>query len=180
MRAANYSSMNIFNLEQVKEINNTIKLNFIEGDDNYAKDAVKTSDVKFINYGKIKEKIHPFVEFCLAANNKFFGFDIHPLTSFKKLNYNIYEQGTEYTWHIDAVPRDPVRDIKLTALLNLSDETYDGGDLVLFRSKEIICNEFNTPGSAIIFPSFINHKVNKIISGKRYTLAIWMSGPKFR
>ena len=40
----------------------------------------------------------------------------------KKLNYNIYDKGTEYNWHIDAVPRDPVRDIKLTALLNLSEE----------------------------------------------------------
>ena len=42
-----------------------------------------------------------------------------------KLNYNIYNEGTEYSWHIDAVPRDPVRDIKLTALLNLSEESYD-------------------------------------------------------
>ena len=48
----------------------------------------------------------------------------------------------------------------------------------MFRANEIICNEFNTPGSAVIFPSFINHKVNKITSGKRNTLAIWLSGPK--
>ena len=73
-----------------------------------------------------------------------------------------------------------LRDIKLTALLNLSEETYEGGELVLFRANEIVCNEFNKPGSAIIFPSFINHKVNKITSGKRHTLAIWLSGPKFR
>ena len=96
------------------------------------------------------------------------------------MNYNSYEEGTEYRWHIDAVPRDTVRDIKLTALLNLSEESYEGGELVLFRGNEIICNEFNTAGSAIIFPAFTNHKVNKIISGKRNTLAIWMSGPKFR
>ena len=146
MRAANYSSMSIFNLDQIKEINDIIKLNFIRGNDDYAKDAVKTSNVKFVNYGKIKEKIFPFVEFCLTANNNFFGFDLHPLTTMKKLNYN----------------------------------TYEGGDLVLFRSNEIICNEFSKPGSAIIFPAFTNHKVNKIISGKRHTLAIWMSGPKFR
>ena len=180
MRAANYSSMNLFNLDQIKEINETIKLNFIKGNDDYAKDAVKTSDVKFVNYGKIQSKILPFVEFCLTANNNFFCFDLHTLTSMKKLNYIIYEEGSEYTQHIDAVPRDPVRDIKLTALLNLSEETYEGGDLVLFRSNEIICNEFNKPGSAIIFPSFINHKVNKVTSGRRHTLAIWMSGPKFR
>ena len=54
------------------------------------------------------------------------------------------------------------------------------GELALFRADEIECKEFNLPGSAIIFPSFINHKVNKIISGRRNTLAIWMSGPKFR
>ena len=66
------------------------------------------------------------------------------------------------------------------SLLNLSEETYQGGELVLFRGNEFVCKEFNTPGSAIIFPAFTNHKVNKIISGKRYTLAIWMSGPKFR
>ena len=159
---------------------NSMQVTFINGNDDYAKDAVKTSDVKIVNYGKIQSKILPFVEFCLTANNNFFGFDLHPVTSMKKLNDNIYEEGSEYTWHIDAVPRDPVRDIKLTALLNLSEETYEGGDLVLFRSNEIICNEFNKPGSAIIFPSFINHKVNKITYGKRHTLAIWMSGPKFR
>ena len=55
-----------------------------------------------------------------------------------------------------------------------------GGELVLFRANEIVCTEFNKPGCAIIFPSFLNHKVNKITSGKRHTLAIWLSGPKFR
>tara|TARA_B100000795_G_scaffold135745_1_gene101373 strand:- start:64 stop:606 length:543 start_codon:yes stop_codon:yes gene_type:complete len=180
MRAANYSSMNIYNKEQIKDINAIIKSNLIEGKDDYAADAHKTSDVKFVNLGKVQKYINPFIDFCLTANNNFFGFDLHPLTSLKKLNYNSYEEGAEYSWHIDAVPRDTVRDIKLTALLNLSEESYEGGELVLFRGNEIICKEFNTPGSAIIFPAFTNHKVNKIISGKRHTLAIWMSGPKFR
>ena len=180
MRAVNYSSMNIFNENQIKEINKVIKSNFVEGKDDFAADSHKTSDVKFVYLGKIQKYIAPFIDFCQMANNNFFGFDLHSLTSLKKLNFNIYEVGTEYNWHIDAVPRDPVRDIKLTALLNLSEDTYEGGELVLFRANEIICTEFNKPGSAIIFPSFINHKVNKIISGKRNTLAIWLSGPKFR
>tara|TARA_Y100000816_G_scaffold286775_1_gene268439 strand:+ start:888 stop:1430 length:543 start_codon:yes stop_codon:yes gene_type:complete len=180
MRAANYTSMNIFNKNEIKEINKKIHQNLVSGKDNYAQESVKTSTVKFVNLGKIQKYINPFLEFCLTANNNFFGFDLHPFTSFKKLNYNIYDEGTEYNWHIDAVPADPVRDIKLTALLNLSEDNYKGGELVLFRANEIICNEFNIPGSAIIFPSFINHKVNKVISGRRFTLAIWMSGPKFR
>ena len=180
MRAANYSSMKIFNLDQIKEINSVIKSNFVDGKDNFAAKSNKTSEVKFVYYGKVQKYILPFIDFCLTANNNFFGFDLHPLTNLKKLNYNIYNEGQEYSWHIDAVPGDPVRDIKLTALLNLSEESYEGGELSLFRANEIECSEFNTPGSAIIFPSFINHKVNKITSGRRNTLAIWLSGPKFR
>ena len=85
MRAANYSSMNIFNENQVKEINKVIKLNFVEGKDDFAVDSHKTSDVKFIYLGKIQKYIFPFIDFCQTANNNFFGFDLHSLTSLKKL-----------------------------------------------------------------------------------------------
>ena len=56
MREAPYIFGKIYNLEQVKEINNTIKENFIEGDDNYARGAEKTSDVKFLRFGRIQKK----------------------------------------------------------------------------------------------------------------------------
>ena len=36
----------------------------------------------------------------------------------------------------------------------------------LFDGKEIEVENFNKPGSAVIFPSFINHKVTKLIKGK--------------
>ena len=65
------------------------------------------------------------------------------------------------------------------SLLNLSEEKYDGGDLFLFRDQEIKVEKFD-PGCAVIFPSFTNHRVSNITSGKRATLAIWMWGPKFR
>ena len=73
----------------------------------------------------------------------------------------------------------PIRDIKLTCLLNLSEEVYHGGDLFLFRNKEVRIEKFD-PGSAVVFPSFIDHRVEEITAGKRNTLAIWMQGPKFR
>ena len=63
MRAANYSSMNIFNLEQIKEINNVIKSNFIKGNDDYAKNSIKTSEIKFVNYAKIQKYIFPLWNF---------------------------------------------------------------------------------------------------------------------
>ena len=68
MRAANYSSMNIFNKSQIKEINREIKSNFVEGKDDFAVDSHKTSDVKFVFLGKIQKYIFPFIDFCLTAN----------------------------------------------------------------------------------------------------------------
>ena len=78
-------------------------------------------------------------------------------------------------WSIDQQKKTGVKGAPWDGVRN-----YQGGELVLFRGNEFICKEFNTPGSAIIFPAFTNHKVNKITSGTRHTLAIWMSGPKFR
>ena len=75
MRAANYTSMNIFNESDIKEINKAINQNLISGKDNYAQESLKTSEVKFVNLGKIQNYINPFLEFCLTANNNFFGFE---------------------------------------------------------------------------------------------------------
>ena len=60
MRAVNYSSMNIFNDSQIKEINTAIKSNFVEGKDDFAADSHKTSDVKFVYLGKVQQYIFPF------------------------------------------------------------------------------------------------------------------------
>ena len=115
----------------------------------------------------------------MTTNHHHYGFDLFPLTPSKTLNYNSYNVGEEYNWHIDGTMDSPVRDIKLTCLLNCSEESYKGGDLIIFRDGERKVENFS-PGSAVVFPSFTNHKVEKIISGSRATLAIWMDGPKFR
>ena len=39
MRAANYTSMNIFNESDIKEINKVINQNLISGKDNYAQES---------------------------------------------------------------------------------------------------------------------------------------------
>ena len=106
-------------------------------------------------------------------------FNICIKLSISSLNFNTYQPNEEYTWHIDASMHSAVRDIKLTCLLNCSEEEYQGGDLYLFKDGEVKIENFN-PGSAVIFPSFTNHKVEKITSGSRATLALWMDGPKFR
>ena len=181
MRETTYSfAKNLLNKKQINELNQLINENSIDNtQDQFAKGAIKSSQVKFVRLGVIHNYLASFIDFCLTVNNSNFGFDLHQLTSQKIINYNTYKEGEEYTWHIDAAMQSPVRDIKLTCLLNCSEENYEGGDLYLFRDGEVKINNFN-PGSAVVFPSFTNHKVEKITSGSRATLAIWMEGPKFR
>lgn len=179
MRDTLYNTAPLFNIDHIKKLNKTISDHFVQGSDKPNTDAIKTSQVKFVNLGAIQHLISPFLDFIIHSNTYYYGFDIFQLTGSKKLNYNTYQKDEEYTWHIDATVRSPIRDIKLTCLLNCSDNDYKGGDLFLFRDKDVKVENFG-PGSAVVFPSFISHKVEKIISGSRATLAIWMNGPKFR
>ena len=169
----------LFKADQIKKINETIKNNLVNNQDSPSNNAIKTSQVKFLRLMHVQNLIMPFIDYSFTVNNQHYGFDLFQLTATKILNYNTYDVGEEYTWHIDADMNSPISDIKLTCLLNLSEEKYQGGDLYLFRNKEVKVEKFS-PGSAVVFPSFLDHRVDKIISGKRATLAIWMHGPKFR
>ena len=181
MRKTLFTHGPVYNLDQVKELNSTIRKNLISTAlDKPAEESVKTSEVKFIKLGRIGNLLNPFIQFCYSANVNAFGFDLFPLNSDKTLNYNIYKKNTEYNWHTDGEPNNPIRDIKLTCLLNLSEDSYEGGNLKLFDGKERSIDGFNKTGTAVVFPSFINHRVSKVISGSRNTLAIWWYGPKFR
>ena len=181
MRKTLFTHGQVYNLDQVRELNNLIRKNFINtAHDRPAGETVKTSEVKFLKLGSIGNLLNPFIQFCYSANVNAFGFDLFSLNADKTLNYNIYEKNTEYNWHTDGEPNNPIRDIKLTCLLNLSEDDYEGGNLKLFDGKEIDIENFNKPGSAVVFPSFINHKVTKLNKGERYTLAIWWYGPKFK
>lgn len=179
MRETLFNLSPLFNLDHIKDLNVAINKYLIKSNDTPSNDAIKTSQLKFVHLRSIQNLIMPFLDFIITTNTYHYGFDLFQLTGSKILNYNTYEKSEEYTWHIDATMQSPVRDIKLTCLLNCSEESYEGGDLCLFRNKEVKIENFN-PGSAVVFPSFINHKVEKVTSGSRKTLAIWMNGPKFR
>jgi len=174
-------SKNLYNQEEIKQLNEQInQKKELKNFDSPAKSALKTSEIEFVRFAPIAQILNKFISYCYSANNANYGFDLFPVTGDKIFNYNIYTPGTEYSWHIDAESNNPVRDVKLTAMINCSDEPYGNGELVLFKGVEVKCPDFETPGSVIVFPSFTNHKVNKVTSGVRKTLALWMWGPKFR
>ena len=171
-----------YNLKQVKYINSRIQKHLMKRRDSPAGLSTKTSTVKHVLFGKVRDVLQnpSCVEAILQWNEQEVGYDLHFLTSEKILNYNVYRKGTEYTWHIDAVGGSTAYDMKFTCLLNLSESKVKGGDFFLFESSPFCVEEFNNPGALLAFPSYVPHKVDKIISGTRKTLTIWLNGPKFR
>ena len=179
-----YSNI-LFSIEEIKKINKEIQTKYItdksiEDVGASAVGTLKTSKVNYIPCLPMMESLHPFISFIQGTNKMHFGYDLFFYWNIESFNYNEYEGKTkdEYNWHIDATPNGSLRDVKLTCLLNLSEDTYEGGDLLIFpefddpekQEYNEIVGKFRTPGTAIIFPSQWPHKVTPVTKGERITL----------
>jgi len=174
---------NLYSSEEIKVLNKKIQKNILPFKDVAATNVVRTAKVLIVNPHKIKELGRMF-ECVYSANRQNFGFNLFSSINDKyiPLNYNIYDAKIkgEYKYHSDEEYRDPVCDIKLTAILNLSMQSYTGGKFYLNPfGGEIPVPEFSGPGSVVIFPSRFFHKVTPVTKGKRITLSMWARGPKF-
>jgi PKHD-type hydroxylase len=122
------------------------------------------------------EKILPVV---MDVNSKVFYFDIYELSEMAMLEYN---EGSFYDWHYDVlttIPKFSTRKLSLIIFLSNRND-YEGGQLTWdFTNAGQPLNEMEQ-GSMVIFPSYMIHKVEPVIKGKRYTLAAWIHGNAFR
>jgi len=116
------------------------------------------------------------------TNLENFGYDIAPLNITNDIvHYNVYSSKTKdtYNWHTDTLP-DERLDIKFTVLINISETVYKGGQFKLFVNNEYEVPELNTSGNMVMFKSYLNHKVEKVTSGERKTLSLFVKGPSFK
>ena len=167
-----------FNHEQVKEIKKKIKENIIQEEENsHAADNVsKIGNFFVVPCLPLMELLHPWLYQCQLENKQNFGYDIFWDFHLEILNYNVYGTEGEYGWHIDANSRYEY-DIKLTCLLNLSEEPYEGGEFCAINQNEEI--KFDS-GMGLITNSLIAHKVTPVTKGERITLTYWAIGPSWR
>jgi len=86
--------------------------------------------------------------------------------------------GDFYDWHLDIGKTD-TSSRKLSVSVQLSDpEGYEGGELLLRDyANESPVKEI---GSVIVFPSYLSHRVSKILTGERWSLVAWVHGPPYR
>ncbi len=172
----------LLNQDQIKQIN-LICENYNDSSfkDNFAEGVVKTADVKTIKWKFLKPIMHHVVDTWIEKNKFIFGFDLFQTLNIDLWNINLYESKnkSEYDFHTDTTD-DHVSDIKLTGIVNISDEPYEGGELIAFVDNgfnEI--PEIKSPGSSIMLRHGILNKVNPVTKVIRKTLSFWLCGPIF-
>jgi PKHD-type hydroxylase len=77
---------------------------------------------------------------------------------------------------VNMAHEPPVRKISMTLLLNDPSE-FKGGDLELMGPGKFA--ELKQ-GHAIVFASFLNHRVAPVTEGVRQSLVVWFGGKPFR
>ena len=181
MNVGGHSILPCFSQEQVKEINKEIKKHTHEKEPAGAAagNVSKKGDFFPIPLPPLSTMLYPWLYRCQMTNRDFFGYDIDWQFHIDALHYNVYGVGGEYDWHIDANIDKTPTDTKLTCLLNLSEEPYEGGEFYMMNKKEGKPCQFNS-GETLIFTSLWAHKVSPVTKGKRITLTYWATGPSWR
>jgi PKHD-type hydroxylase len=182
MKVSYFCSPDAHPQEQLPQLVETSKSKIVnDGFDEPADNVKKTSRVGVMQYGELKQDVDRIVNIVYDINKYNFGFDLYQPNNFTTMLYNEYDAyyKGEYSWHGDGVLEEQY-DIKLTALLNCSDTEYEGGEFKLFINGEWPIPEFNKPGSLLVFPSWIQHKVTPVTSGIRKSMALFFTGPNLR
>ena len=138
----------------------------------------RTSHISWIPFKKMNDMYKDIERIMKTTNGNHFGFEGMTLT--EPAQYTEYPEGGFYDWHVDNdvnfLHEPPVRKISMTLLLNDPSE-FEGGDLELMAPGKFA--ELKQ-GHAIIFASFLNHRVNPVTKGIRQSLVCWFGGKPFR
>ena len=110
------------------------------------------------------------------VNKNVFKFDLsNPLTQ-APIQFTEYKKDGYYKKHLDwrGASTHDIR--KLSYVINLSNpKDYSGGHFEV-KSEKVEKNR----GMIHFFPSFLNHQATKVLTGTRYSLVGWITGPTFK
>lgn len=178
MRYHYYILDDLYNNKECLTINEKIQNN-IASDlrDRPAEGIFKTSNVSVFQYRRLKPELDRLTQAILDLNKNHFGFNLHETNDNEFINYNEYNVDGQYEWHSDESVYG-ASDIKLTAVMNISTDVYEGGEFQLFLNGELTIPQLKKPGTAIVFISSIQHRVTPVIKGTRKTISHWVTGPK--
>lgn len=122
----------------------------------------------------IFQRIEDLVHRWNAEN---FNFEVEEAEHLQLTRYNV---GDQYDWHVDHGPGNISRR-KITVATLVSDPaTFEGGEIEFFACDQGHRRPYPNQGDAVIFPSWLNHRVVPVTKGVRWSLINWWGGPPFR
>lgn len=94
------------------------------------------------------------------------------------LQYTQYGPGHKFDWHVD-IGAGAASNRKLSLTVQLSDDSaYAGGGLQFISAPDTLSPKLR--GAAILFPSYLAHRVSEVTGGLRCSLVGWAAGKPFR
>lgn len=152
--------------------------------------SIRISDTSWTSDQWVIDLVWPYM---LRANKEAgWNFDIK---SVEEMQIAKYKSGGFYGWHKDgradslSVYNSPDnkfrhgngRKLSMSVLLN---NGYKGGEFQFCtyskQENSVDAPDFNSVGSIIVFPSFMEHRVTPVTKGIRYSLVAWFLGPPFK
>ncbi len=142
--------------------------------------AIRRSRITWLDESSADWVFNRVVETVIDANRTHFGFDLVEFAERMQIaRYDAQHRG-HFDWHIDIGDGAFAKRRKLSFVIQLTTpEAYEGGDLELNATGWPKTASQNL-GSAVLFPSFIPHRVTPVTRGHRYSLTKWIHGPPFR
>lgn len=120
------------------------------------------------------------IDLVRAANRAVFGFDVREFAESAQLATYSAETGGHFDWHADIGDGPAARRRKLTLVVQLSEPaSYAGGRLEVRPGLQVV-EASRARGAAVVFPSFMLHRVTPVTRGRRASLTVWAHGPAFR
>jgi len=143
--------------------------------------SYRISDVKWLSKSEKTKWIYKKIYDAIIYANSHYKFKIKGLETLQLTYYNGNEKG-KYDLHVDTSSflvnqKKYMRKITISILLSNHND-FEGGELLLIDSGKDVIPKHKT-GHAIIFPSFLPHRVFPVLEGRRISLVGWVYGEPF-
>lgn len=173
--------IDIFSVSEINEILRIVeKFPLVSGSTTSSEEdqrTIRRSKISWIENDTDTNWIYQKVSNAIIGfNSDHYKFSILGIEPIQYTTYDEEDYGT-YDFHIDSmITSNGLRKISVSVLLSEPD-SYEGGDLVLSQNGG---GDLWIPprvlGRAIVFPSWVPHKVTPVTKGIRKTLVFWVYG----
>ena len=138
--------------------------------------AVRYAQARWLQPSPRTQFIRDLVDEMVRIANREFAYDID--TFREPLLHVTYPVGGHFCWHTDtAYGSMATRKLSVSVLL-CDPDSYEGGRLEFCPGGAL--KNATEAGSAVVFPSYMAHRITPVTRGERVALVAWMHGREFR